>query len=326
MRLPSLLLTGLVVACAQSVTVAPADDREPDSPAPAAEQPDEPEVKQPDADAAANEVFKRLDTNGDGKLTAAEAGDDRAPFFERLLRGGDADENGELTRAEFTAALKQNAGRPRLLDVIERFDTDGDGKLTLQEVPENLRGRIKPLFDHIGKEEVSIEELRRLVPAAPGAGEGGPRGPAFLRILDADRDGRLSREEWAAAAKKFDDLDRNGDGGLDVGELMGFGPGGGVAGAKALRAPALPRRGTAEAASASAAPPRDESAAGDTSDTASLAERLFARYDGDGDGKLSRAEAPEPMRRAFDRLDNDGDGGVSIQEFRAARDRIRPQP
>ena len=51
-------------------------------------------------------------------------------------------------------------------------------------------------------------------------------------------------------------------------------------------------------------------------------EQFIEQYDTSGDGKLSREEFPERLRRMFDRVDADGDGLVTLEEdtrFRSAR-------
>ena len=47
------------------------------------------------------------------------------------------------------------------------------------------------------------------------------------------------------------------------------------------------------------------------------------QMDTDGDGKVSREEAPEPMRDFFDRLDSNGDGFIDRSEANAMRQRLR---
>jgi Ca2+-binding EF-hand superfamily protein len=47
-------------------------------------------------------------------------------------------------------------------------------------------------------------------------------------------------------------------------------------------------------------------------------ERMM-RSDANADGKISRDEAPPPLRQRFDRLDSDGDGLLSPEEIRSAQ-------
>lgn len=135
----------------------------------------------------------------------------------------------------------------------------------------------------------------------PGNGPMGPQGgAAFERIfaeIDADNDGRITKEEveaWKAAQPKVEDT--NGDGKISAEEL------------------AAPR--IAEA----------------TKRAQERAARMVAELDTDGDGLLSAAElAQRPMggpegregkgpdlTRIFDRLDADKDGAVTREEAQKA--------
>ncbi|HID74679.1 MAG TPA: hypothetical protein EYP56_01635, partial [Planctomycetaceae bacterium] len=57
---------------------------------------------------------------------------------------------------------------------------------------------------------------------------------------------------------------------------------------------------------------------------------LLARLkqaDRDGDGKISKEEAPEPLKQRFDRLDKDGNGLLDADELKQAfQGRRRRQP
>jgi Ca2+-binding EF-hand superfamily protein len=323
---------------------------------PAAAQEDGP---QPD------ELFQKLDKNGDGRLAADEIGDEQQRFFERLVRVGDADEDGELTKDEFTKGLQrgdQPGARPqgdrpdrsrssgrqfferldqnkdgklakdevpeplreRLNPLFERLekeeltaedferlagrggdrdggtqtmfrrlDSNGDGKLTKDEIPEPVRERFGRLFERLGKDEATAEEFARFVgQSAPPAGGGQPGGgPALFRLLDTDRDGRLSKDELAKAADHFGELDRNKDGAVDPRELLGFGPPdqGGRPGAR----PEGGRRGEFDPAV------------------------WFRRLDANEDDKLSKDEvrATGSTRENFDEIDRDGDGSLSRDEY-----------
>ena len=50
-------------------------------------------------------LLERLDDNADGRLSAAEAGEQHRLLFERMVRTGDDDGDGLLNVAELTAAL-----------------------------------------------------------------------------------------------------------------------------------------------------------------------------------------------------------------------------
>ncbi len=131
--------------------------------------------------------------------------------------------------------------------------------------------------------------------ARPGMGgmHGWHLGGMSFAELDADGDGQITAEEYAAArAAQLEGLDANGDGLISAEEIADY----------QLR--------LAEAA------------------IRARAERLVEMLDVNGDGLLDAAElaaSPRPvvMLRlpAFERLDADGDGVVTEAEFEAAQQR-----
>jgi hypothetical protein len=103
------------------------------------------------------ERFARADTNGDGALTADEAGPQRWAH----LGVADADHDGRVTRAELDAARASGAmmhhgphgegrgrgrGRgghvPDPARMIQRFDANGDGSLQVSELPAPMQQRL----------------------------------------------------------------------------------------------------------------------------------------------------------------------------------------
>lgn len=273
-------------------------------------------------------LFKQLDGNSDGFLTSDEISDDKRPLFERLIRKADDNEDGKLSLKEFRAAHEEDAspnlplntggGRPNRAggELRQRFvmlDRNKDGKVTRDEVPEQARQRLMPLFERLGKEELTLADLERAIGGGEGnrpdsnrqLGPAGPRGPVFMRLLDTDRDGRISKSEWAKASEIFGQLDENSDGELDPRELMGPPP-----------EEMSPDRERMERRDARTQP--GEPAAGP-------GREFFARLDTNNDGKISKDEAPPRMRDRFDRLDANQDGSLTPDELRNAFPGGRPK-
>ena len=127
-----------------------------------------------------------------------------------MVKWADADGDGKVSRDEFikarTTALEQ---------AFARMDTDGDGKLDEKEVeagaaqaramrPAGLGGFRRPDADRPQRPGGDR-------PQRPGAGAMAEQG--FDR-MDADGDGKLSKEEFAAGMKRLRELMQQGGAGL----------------------------------------------------------------------------------------------------------------
>ncbi|RVV98802.1 calcium sensor EFh [Mesobaculum littorinae] len=99
--------------------------------------------------------FATLDTDGDGRLTAEDVAAARTGRFE----AADTDGNGTLDVEEIAAAAQRRMARR----MVERFDGNGDGALSPDEMPDRGAGQL-----------------------------------AHLRAMDADWDGAVTEAEFAA--------------------------------------------------------------------------------------------------------------------------------
>ena len=171
------------------------------------------------------QMLKQMDKNGDGKVSKdefpAEGGERLKGLLERLGGGDSID----IKKAEAMAAQlgRGGEGRPEGGPRPEgdRKRPEGAGR------PEGApRGEGRPDGDRPRPDGRQPEGT----PRGREVGERGPdgRGPMppmgripLLDELDANKDGRLSKDEFSKAAEVFGALDQNQDGSLDPRELLG---------------------------------------------------------------------------------------------------------
>lgn len=109
---------------------------------------------------------------------------------------------------------------------FEKLDKNNDGSLDRDEVP----GPVKQRFERIdadGNGKISREEFAKVAARLAGQFGGRPQrdggAPDVLfRLLDADKDGKLTKDELQNATRLLEKLDRNKDGMIDRDELRGF--------------------------------------------------------------------------------------------------------
>ncbi|MCB1394619.1 MAG: hypothetical protein H6898_13180 [Rhodobacter sp.] len=139
-----------------------------------------------------------------------------------------------------TAASAQGNGQGggMMMEFVSEWDMNGDGAVRLDDF-QTRRGDQFEMFDLNGDGGIDAEEQANMAQTIAGQeevnhggqgngngqggahGRGGPgpriHGAMTAEYTDADGNGVLSRAEWdAATARLFGDLDRNGDGALDV--------------------------------------------------------------------------------------------------------------
>ncbi len=130
---------------------------------------------------------------------------------------------GQMSGAQMPMAQGMTTGAPdhraarqsrRAQRFIEFYDTDGDGKATLDEIVAD-QGRLFGAIDSDGDKSLSVAEVKRR-----GRLLRMRRTTTLFDLLDADGDGKLTQAEVSAPTRRwFKRYDANGNGEMEATEL-----------------------------------------------------------------------------------------------------------
>jgi Ca2+-binding EF-hand superfamily protein len=211
-------------------------------------------------------LFAFLDRDGDGVLNKEEAA--------RVLMPYELAPAFDFGYYPFNLAARDQPP--------EGLDADGDGQVTLSE--------FLAWYRRVGAGPVALVPSQGVPQFSDGADE------ALFRALDIDGDGKLSRQEMAAAAASLRKLDLDDDEMIDFQELFPAGVPG--------FAPARVRMDQTPPALVLV---QKERGPRRVRERLAAAKEILTRYDRDRDQRLGREEIGFP-RDLFDSVDRNGDG------------------
>ena len=261
--------------------------------------------------ATAEQLMALMDTNNDGKITMEEAPEELKAGFSFI----DANSDGaiDLKEAQVMADYANNEnvqstqsqptdGALTVEQAMAFMDTNRDGKITMEEAPEDWKAAFS-FIDANGDGGIDLNELQVMADyvnneneqsTQPQQSTAGPTAEQIMSFLDTNGDGKITMDEAPEDIKTgFAFVDQNGDGGIDVKEaqiMVDFNS-----------------SGQSPATAAATAPEY-------------TIEQAMAFMDTNRDGKITLEEAPEDFKAGFSFIDANGDGGIDLNELQVMSD------
>lgn len=232
-------------------------------------------------------LFDRLDANDDDSISADEVAAEQRQLFDRLVRKGDSNQDGKLSRDEFTASLKPSRPSKPLEEkepstlpqanavryMLLTMDKNRNARIEKEELPREMSNAMDMLMDRVDKNANGALERQELSRGGPVMSAIAGRYAERLKI-DVDAELAKLKKSEGEAFNRFEQQP------VPLDQL------------------------------------RD----------AKQARQLFAQFDENADGKLEPKEVPDPLVEPIKRLvrvaDRDNDGKLTQDEFVTATERI----
>ena len=180
--------------------------------------------------------------------------------------------------------------RQTQLPSFAELDKNKDGKISRDEFPSQFPAQMFDRLDTNHDGFIDETEWNAMRARFGGGGGGGPRtGESLLKLLDANGDGKVSRDEFAKILTLFDVLDKDHNGDLSPDELNGF--------FRAVNESQTQATGGVEV------------------------NNLFEKYDKNKDGKITAEEIGN--ERIFKSLDLNKDGVIDRAEAETALKQLK---
>ncbi len=146
-----------------------------------------------------NQMFERLDADGNGSLSPDELKQMRQEMQKMRFEKADSNGDGAIDHDEFMAQAEKRADA-----MFKRMDSNEDGKLSAEEARPPRHGMHgghgKPHHDRKDSDARKSEDMKD-----HAKGDKGDRGKRWFGRMDTDGNGEISHEEWDTAMQKMHD-------------------------------------------------------------------------------------------------------------------------